>query len=88
MGVISGLERSLKEGNGKPFQYSGLEKFHGQRSLASYSLWGCRESDTTQRARAHTHRARGKGYYGVTDNRLRILFVVIFFWGLPYWSSG
>ena len=71
MGLISGLERSLKEGNGKPFHYSGLEKFHGQRSLASYSLWGCRESDTTQRARAHTHRARGTGYYGVTDNRFK-----------------
>ena len=71
MGLISGLERSLKEGNGKPFQYSGLEKFRGQRSLASYSLWGCRQSDTTQRARAHTHRARGKGYYGITDNRFK-----------------
>ena len=25
MGLISGLERSVKEGNGKPLQYSGLE---------------------------------------------------------------
>ena len=24
-------------------------EFHGQRSLASYSLWGCRESDMTER---------------------------------------
>ena len=23
-------------------------KFHGQRSLAGYSLWGCEESDTTE----------------------------------------
>ena len=23
-------------------------KFHGQRSLAGYSLWGCKESDTTE----------------------------------------
>ena len=23
-------------------------EFHGQRSLAGYSLWGCRESDTTE----------------------------------------
>ena len=25
-----------------------LEKSHGQRSLAGYSTWGCRESDTTE----------------------------------------
>ena len=25
------------------------EEFHGQRSLAGYSPWGCKESDTTQR---------------------------------------
>ena len=24
-------------------------KFHGQRSLAGYSPWGCKESDTTER---------------------------------------
>ena len=33
-------------------------KFHGQRSLAGHSPWGCEESDTTectQRARTHTH---------------------------------
>ena len=24
-------------------------EFHGQRSLAGYSLWGCKESDTTER---------------------------------------
>ena len=23
-------------------------KFHGQRSLAAYSLWGCKELDTTE----------------------------------------
>ena len=32
---------------------------HGQRNLAGFSPWGCKESDTTehmcQRARAHTH---------------------------------
>ena len=30
-------------------------KFHGQRSMAAYSLWGCKESDRTEHARAHTH---------------------------------
>ena len=30
-------------------------KFHGQRSLAGYSLpWGCKESDTTERLSMHT----------------------------------
>ena len=31
-------------------------KSHGERSLADYSPWGHKESDTTKRlARAHTH---------------------------------
>ena len=32
-------------------------KFHGQRSLASYSHWGGKESDTTTES-AHTHTPR------------------------------
>ena len=35
------------EGNGNPLQYSCLENPHGQRSLAGYSPWGRKESDTT-----------------------------------------
>jgi len=38
--AISGSGKSPGEGNGNPFQYSCLEKAHGQRSLAGYSLWG------------------------------------------------
>ena len=30
-------------------------KFHGQRSLVGYSLWSCKEPDTTEHTRAHTH---------------------------------
>ena len=30
-------------------------KFHGQRSLAGYSLQGCRESGTTEKVSTHTH---------------------------------
>ena len=30
-------------------------KYHGQKSLAGYSPWGCKESDTTERLSAHTH---------------------------------
>ena len=36
------------EGNGNPLQYSCLENPHGQRSLADYSPWGRKESDTTE----------------------------------------
>ena len=36
--------------NGNPFQYSCLGKSHGQRSLAGYSPWSRKESDTTKAA--------------------------------------
>ena len=35
-------------GHSNPLQYSCLENPHGQRSLAGYSLWGRKESDTTE----------------------------------------
>ena len=47
-GSIPGSERSHGEGNGKPLLPIFLPgKFHGQRSLAGYSLWGLKESDMT-----------------------------------------
>ena len=45
---VPGLGRSPGEGNGNPHQYSCLENPHGQRSLAGYSPWGHKESDTTE----------------------------------------
>ena len=39
LGSILGLGRSPGGGHGNPFQYSDLEKPHGQRSLADYSPW-------------------------------------------------
>ena len=36
-------------------------KFHGQRSLASYSPWGCKELDTTEQL-AHTHEGHPEPY--------------------------
>ena len=44
---IPGPERFPREGNGNPFQYSWLGKFHGQRSPAGYSPGGHKELDTT-----------------------------------------
>ena len=43
-----GLGRCPGEGNGKPLQYSCLEKYYGQRSLVGYSPWGRKELDTTE----------------------------------------
>ena len=44
---IPGLGRSPGGGHGGPLQYSFLEN-PGQRSLAGYSPWGHKESDTTE----------------------------------------
>ena len=42
------LGRSPGGGHGNPLQYSYPENPHGQRSLAGYSPWSCKESDTTE----------------------------------------
>ena len=38
-----------------PFKYSCLANPHGLRSLAGYSPWGCRESDTTEQLSTAQH---------------------------------
>ena len=43
-GSIPGSGRSPGEGNGNPLQNLPGES-RGQKSLASYSSWGCKESD-------------------------------------------
>ena len=48
LGSIPGLGKYPGGGHGNPLQYSCLEKLHGQRSLAGYSPWGRKESDTTE----------------------------------------
>ena len=45
---ITGWRRSPAVGNGDPLQYSCLEKFHGQRSLAGYGPRGHKELDVTE----------------------------------------
>ena len=54
-GSIPELGRSPGEGIGYPLQYSCLENPHGQRSLAGYSPWGCKELDMTERLSTHTY---------------------------------
>ena len=46
LGSIPGLGRSPGGGN-TPVFLPG--EFHGQRSLEGYSLWGCKESDMSQK---------------------------------------
>ena len=46
-GLIPGSGRSPGGENGNPLQNSCLENPHAQRSLAGYSLWGCKESNMT-----------------------------------------
>ena len=47
LGLIPGLGKSPGGEHGNPLQYFPLENPHGQRSLAGYSLWGCKELDMT-----------------------------------------
>ena len=44
---IPGSGRFPGGGNGNPTPVFLRGKFHGQRSLVGYSLWGCKESDMT-----------------------------------------
>ena len=52
MGLIPGSGRSPGEGNDNPLVFLP-GKFHGQRSLAGYSLWGHKESDTIEQLTLH-----------------------------------
>ena len=55
MSLISGQEDPLEEER-LPTPVFLLGKFHRQRSLVGYSLWGCRESDTTEQLSTHGSR--------------------------------
>ena len=42
-------------GHGNPLLYSCLEIPYGHRSLAGYSPWACKESDTAEQLRTAQH---------------------------------
>jgi len=42
------LGRCPREWHSNPLQYSCLKNPHGQRNLAGYSPWGCKELDMTE----------------------------------------
>ena len=48
LGLILGWEDSPGAENGNPLEYFCLDNPHGERNLAGYSPWGCKESDTTE----------------------------------------
>ena len=66
-GLIAWLGRSPGAGHGSPLQYSCLKIPRGQRSLAGYSPWGLKESDTTEAA-ACTHACPRAGRALLTGN--------------------
>ena len=49
LGLSPGLGRSPGEGNGNPLQYCCLENPMDRGAWVRYSLWGQKESDTTER---------------------------------------
>ena len=49
-----GLGRSPRGEHCSPLQYTCLENPHGQRSLAGYSPWGCKELDMTEVTKHNT----------------------------------
>ena len=66
---IPGLGRSPGGRLGNPLQYSCLKNAHGERSLAGYSPWGCKESDTSecQNAACSTRAARQLAFTVLPD---------------------
>ena len=55
LGSVLGWERFLGGGHGNPFQYSCLEKPHGQSHLAGYSPGGGKELDITEQLSITQH---------------------------------
>src|SRR5574337_1023980 len=68
LGLISGLGRSPGGRHGNPLQYSCLENLQGQRSLAGYSPWGHKQSDTTEAMKHST--AQGEREFTVFNTML------------------
>ena len=46
--LIPSLGRSPGGGHGNPHPVFMPGEFHGQKSLAGHSSWGCKELDTTE----------------------------------------
>ena len=63
MGSIPGLGRSPGVGSGQPTPVFLPGESHGQRSLAGYSPWGHKESNTAE-ATEHAETGKRGGWWG------------------------
>ena len=79
LGLIPGLGRSPGVGHGNPLHYSCLENPHGQRSLAGYSLWGCKRLDMTDRLSTHREYLIHPLICSVSGKRATTNFFSLFF---------
>ena len=57
-------------GNGNPLQNPRLENPHGQMSLAGYSPWGHKESETTERLSVHAFQKKDRHLNTVSIDRI------------------
>ena len=63
-----------------------LGESHGQRSLAGYSPWGCKASDTTKQLSTHTLQSRKKICH--TTYSLNLMWPWLFISFSLFWSLG
>ena len=75
LGLIPGLGRPCGEGHGNPLQYSCLENPHGQRSLAGYSPWGCKESDMAEQLSTAQHLNNISNFASLGHKALNICYL-------------
>ena len=69
LGSIPGLGRAPGEGNGNPLQDSCLENPMDRGAWrATYSPWGCKESDRTERLHSLTHFVSKGTCYSAEDS--------------------
>ena len=85
---IPGSGRSLGEGIGYLLQYSpSLENPHGQRCLAGYSPWGCKESDMTKRlSTAHRVSSEWAPYCALGPVKAFVLIALVLTTPLKGWT--
>ena len=71
VGLIPGLGRSPRGGNGNPLQYPCLETSWKQWSLVGCSPWGHKELDMTEQLHRHTISKFGVASPDVSGGLLR-----------------